>query len=470
MYIYPVNPLPMTLPKFLTFYQSLDSKQVFHFRKFVQSYIGVETEAFGVLDVLSVRQDWKESYPGNEAMAAYCLVSGHQKTYLNYLSMLYDIAQEWMALDQLRKEPYEQDLLVQRWLNSKGLHQQAEQLRTKVLRNLDNEQGADYKLEKYRSEVNFEYLFCNNPNMNDYREQDYRDMLQGFDTYFSGKVTMMMCEVSTFSKYFRVDMNKELQYLEDKVGDAVKNRMVEITKLAYKLNSKPDTKTWLILSEALLNGEVKKGSLLNSVLTRYCVKAGINLWSQDKHKNVDRITAIAQYGLDTGVYTEEGKLSPSSFHNLVTTLCQVLNEKEMLAFVKKWSKDVDPRYSQSALKIGTAQVYFYKEKYHNIKNNTNVTDLSPNQRYLAQGLDLIAAFENRKKDETAYKRQVHNFNNYLRYNKDKMSAEALSKYRNMYRLMRDIDAKPGKLSMDDYNPVFYRKYCKRCLENKNGGL
>ena len=60
----------------------------------------------------------------------------------HYLSMLYDIAQEWMALDQLRKEPYEQDLLVQRWLNGKGLHQQAEQVRAKVLRNLDQEEGS----------------------------------------------------------------------------------------------------------------------------------------------------------------------------------------------------------------------------------------------------------------------------------------------------------------------------------------
>ncbi|MBP7642045.1 MAG: hypothetical protein KA767_01835 [Saprospiraceae bacterium] len=460
----------MALPKFLTFYQSLDSKQIFHFRKFVLSYIGPETEAYGVLEVLSARQDWKERYPGNEAMAAHCLASGHQKTYLNYLSMLYDIAQEWMALDQLRKEPYEQDLLVQRWLNRKGLHQQAEQVRARVLRNLDEEVGVDYKLDRYRSEVNFEYLFCNNPDMNDYREEDYRDMLQGFDAYFSGKAAMMMCEVSTFSKYFRVDMSKDIRQMEGKMNGAVKSKIVDLTQLAYKMISKPDTRLWVKLSDALLNGEVRRGSLLNSVLSRYCVKSGINLWSKDKHKDVARIAAIAQYGLNTGVYAEEGKMSPSSFHNLVATLCQALNEKEMLTFVKKWSKEVDPRFKEAALKIGTAQVYFYKEKYHNIKHNTNVVELSPNQRYLAQGLDLIAAFENRKKDEATYKRQVHNFNNYLRYNKDKMSAEALTKYRNMYRLMRDIDAKPGKLSMDDYNPVFYRKYCMRCLENKNGGL
>ncbi|MBK9689572.1 MAG: hypothetical protein IPO65_18140 [Saprospiraceae bacterium] len=131
------------------------------------------------------------------------------------MSQLYDIAQEWMALDQLRKEPYEQDLLVQRWLNRKGLHQQAEQVRTKVLRNLDNEQGADYKLEKYRSEVHFEYLFCNNPDMNDYREEDYRAMLQSFDAYFLGKAAMMMSEVFTFRRYFRLDMTKDLQYIED---------------------------------------------------------------------------------------------------------------------------------------------------------------------------------------------------------------------------------------------------------------
>ena len=284
----------MALPKFLTFYQSLDSKQIFHFRKFVLSYIGPETEAYGVLEVLSARQDWKERYPGNEAMAAHCLASGHQKTYLNYLSMLYDIAQEWMALDQLRKEPYEQDLLVQRWLNRKGLHQQAEQVRARVLRNLDEEVGVDYKLDRYRSEVNFEYLFCNNPDMNDYREEDYRDMLQGFDAYFSGKAAMMMCEVSTFSKYFRVDMSKDIRQMEGKMNGAVKSKIVDLTQLAYKMISKPDTRLWVKLSDALLNGEVRRGSLLNSVLSRYCVKSGIKLWSKDKHKDVARIAAIAQ--------------------------------------------------------------------------------------------------------------------------------------------------------------------------------
>lgn len=458
----------MALPKFISFFQSLDSKQIYSLRKYVLTHVGAETEAFGVLEYLSVDEGWRKKYPGNEVIAGRCLAGGGLKTFLNYLSQLYDISQEWMALDQLKKEPYEQEILVQRWLNRKGLHQQAELVRAKVLRNLDNEVGEDYNLARYRSEVHFEYLFCNNPDMNDYREEDYRDMIHGFDAYFSGKASMMMCEVASFGKYFRVDMSKDLLHMEKKVGGLKKDPMVELTKLAYKLISKPDTKTWLKLSEAILNGECKNGGLMHSVLTRYCVKAGINLWSQDKHKEVGRIAAIAQYGLRTGVYSEGGKLSPSSFHNLVTTLCQVLTEKEMLTFVKKWSKEVDQRYQEAAMKIGNAQVYFYKQKYHLIKSNTNVKELSPNQRYLAQGLDLIAAFEGRKIDEKLYKRQVLNFTNYLRYNKDKISAESLAKYRNLYRLMRDIDQKPGKLKMEDYNPVFYRKYCMRCLENKNG--
>ena len=57
-------------------------------------------------------------------------------------------------------------------------------MRAKVLRNLDQEEGSDYNLARYRSEVHFEYLFCNNPDMNDYREEDYRDMLRSFDAYF----------------------------------------------------------------------------------------------------------------------------------------------------------------------------------------------------------------------------------------------------------------------------------------------
>jgi hypothetical protein len=33
-----------------------------------------------------------------------------------------------------------------------------------------------------------------------------------------------------------------------------------------------------------------------------------------------------------------------------------------------------------------------------------------------------------------------------------------------------MDQKSGKLSIEDYNPVFYRKYSLKCIEEKNGGL
>lgn len=460
----------MALPKFLTFYQSLDSKQVFHFRKFVLSYIGPETEAYGVLEVLSSRNDWQERYPGNEEMAKYCLASGHQKTYLNYLSMLYDIAQEWMALEQLRKEPYEQDLLVQRWLNSKGLHQQAEQVRAKVLRNLDQEEGSDYNLARYRSEVHFEYLFCNNPDMNDYREEDYRDMLQSFEAYFNGKATMMMCEVFTFGKYFHVDMSRDLEHMASKMNKREKNKMVLHTQQAYKMISKPETRNWVKLCDAILNDEIRVGSLMHSVLTRYALKTGIHLWSSGKHKDINRIADIAKYALRTGVFLDEGRMSPTSFHNLVVTMCQVYTEKEMEKFAKDWSAEVDVRYRDAAAKIANAQIYFYFGKYHLMPDQTSVLEMSPNQRYIVQGLDLIAAFENRFVDLDKYQRQIQKFNNYLLYNKDSLSSDALSKYKNLSKLLRDVDQKKDSLSIQNYSPVYYRKYALALIKNKNSRL
>ena len=457
----------MALPKFLTFYQSLDSKQVFQFKKFALTHVGQETDAYRVLDYFSEIDDWKQKYPGNEEMAEKCLPGVNQKTFLNYLSMLYDIAQEWMALDQLRKEPYEQDLLVPRWLNRKGLHQQAEQVRTKVLRNLDNEQGLDYKLEKYRSEVHFEYLFCNNPDMNDYREEDYRAMVQSFDAYFCGKSTMMMCEVFTFGEYFRMDMSKELDLLSNKMNRSEKNTMVLLAQLAYKMTSRPEKGNWLKLSDAILKDEARRGSLMHSVFSRYALKTGIHLWSLGKHKDVNRIAEIAKYALSTGVYLEEGKLSPTSFHNLVVTMCQVLSEKEMIDFAKKWSVEVDYRYRLAAAKIAKAQIYFYFGKYHLILSNTNVIDLSSNQKYLAQGLDVIAAFENREKEPVFYQRQLQKFANFLMYNKEILSSNLYIKYRNLLKLLKDIDQKKSRLNIVDYSPVYYRKYCLEKIKIKN---
>ncbi|MBK7219777.1 MAG: hypothetical protein IPH94_00110 [Saprospiraceae bacterium] len=460
----------MALPKFLTFYKSLDSKQVFQFKKFALTHVGQEADAYRVLDYFSESDDWKKKYPGNEEMVERCLPGVNQKTFLNYLSMLYDIAQEWMALDQLRKEPYEQDLLVQRWLNRKGLHQQAEQVRTKVLRNLDNEQGVDYKLEKYRSEVHFEYLFCNNPDMNDYREEDYRAMLQSFDAYFCGKSAMMMSEVFTFGKYFHVDMTKDLDHMTSKMNKKEKHKMVVHSLQAFKMISKPETRNWVKLCDIILNDEIRVGSLMHSVFTRYALKTGIHLWSSGKHKDIDRIAEIAKYALRTGVYLDEGKMSPTSFHNLVVTMCQVYTEKEMEKFAKDWSAQVDVRYRRAAASIANAQISFYFGHYNVIADHTTVMEMSSNQRYIAQGLDLIAAFENRVINPDKYQRQSQKFGHYLMYNKDVLSSDALLKYKNLLKLLRDVDQNKEELFIEHYSPIYYRKYALELIKNKNSRL
>lgn len=457
----------MALPKFISFFQALDTKQIHHFKKYALTCVGAETEAYGVLDYLAEDDNWRNQYPGNEELAKLCLAGGSQKTFLNYLSMLYDIAQEWMALDQLRKNQYEQDILVQRWLNRRGLHQQAEQVRAKVLRKLDEEKGEDYKLAMYRSAVHFEYLFCNNPDMYEYREEDYLEMIQGFDAYYTAKMTLMMCEVHSFEKVFHKDMGPLLQHMQSKTHLLHNSRMAELARLAYKMKAEDDFHALKQLMDAILNGELLEGSLMHRVIVRYTVASGKQLWSLGKEVDTKKVGALVDYGLSTGVYSDDGMLAPPVFHNMVVTLSQVYSEKELLAFVKKWSKSVDERYQDAAAEIGKAQVYFYFGKYHLILDHTNVGNMSVNQRYVAQGLDLIAGFEDRLKKPDQYQRYVKNFTNYIKYNRDKLSANTLEKYRNLYRLLRDIDQKKGKLNIADYQPIYYRKYALQCLEKKN---
>ena len=251
-----------------------------------------------------------------------------------------------------------------------------------------------------------------------------------------------------------MDMSKALDLLSNIMNRSDKNPMVLLAQLAYKLTPKPEKGSWIKLSDAILNDEIRVGSLMHSVFARYALKTVIHLWSLGKHKDVNSIADIAKYALRTGVYLEEGKLSPTSFHNLVVTMCQVLSEKEMIDFAKKWSVEVDDRYQLAAAKIAKAQIYFYFGKYHLILSNTNVIDLSSNQKYLAQGLDVIAAFENREKEPLFYQRQLQKFANFLMYNKEILSSNLYIKYRNMLKLLKDIEQKKSKLNIVDYSTVY----------------
>ena len=145
---------------------------------------------------------------------------------------------------------------------------------------------------------------------------------------------MMMCEVVSFSKYFHVDMSKELRHMEEKMQVIEKKQNGGFCKFMYKLMIKPEVKLWYKISDAILRGQLAEGSIMHSVLTRYIFKSGTNLWSLGKLKEVERIVDIVQYALSTKIYQTEGKLSPPSFHNLINTLCQVMEEKELFGFIK----------------------------------------------------------------------------------------------------------------------------------------
>ncbi|MBK8701222.1 MAG: hypothetical protein IPN29_17460 [Saprospiraceae bacterium] len=459
----------MSLPKFFAFASVLSPQDMRSFRKFLLSRIGVEADPFAIFDYVATHQKWKKEYPGNEAMAAAILPKTGQKVFLNYLSMLYDHAQEWMAMEELKAQPYEQDLMIQRWLNRRSLYHLADQVKDKMVKSLKAEDTLDHTYAKLLSDAHFEQAFCHNPHKFEFKEEEYLEMVESFDEYVTGQYLVLMTELFNFEVTTHTDHPALRDYILSKIEKSRDTEVITLLKAIYRLMQFDEIDALLYIKDVLLAGKIKAGSKLNYIVSIYAIRKSHNLYTRGLHNDKNLIYTLSNYGLNSGVYFNDGRLSPVNFHNLVMCMCLGLDFEDVLHFIEKWMPKVNVTDAAATANLARAQACFYTHRYDEIYKYTLKGDLDFTQKNLAQGLFLIATFMHRFKDPSSYKREYTSSINFIKRHASRMSTHLQASYQNLFRFMKDIDAvEPDAIKLEDYHPLIYKSWCEYTLEMNKG--
>ena len=449
------------LSKIVVLIDHLEANQAQDLRKYLLTKTYADSDIFKVYEYLASSVKKKEEQKSPEYIHEKLFPKSTKKTIANYLSLLYNWAEEWMALETVKQEEYTLEHLAQRWLNKNGLYHLADQTYNRIEKGIAEEDRVDLHRSKIKALSSFDQLFSNNPARENLSHEKYVEMAGSFRQYMKAKLLLINAELHNWGDINNYNFNKcilENARLIDTIETDETSHILELLLSMIRDNHVP---AFMELKDILLSSRLVQGTRMFLIIGRYMQRVSMRLWSMGLIKDPKIMHDLLDFGMKSGIYFTNDRLPSAVFHNLVVQQCQISDYEETVKFIEKWMPSVVTEDTDATQALAMAQCCFYHKRYAEIHLYTG-RHVFPtfNQKNLAQGLHLIAAFENRDCERHIYETALSSSQNFLKRNQQRMSKHLFDSYKNLLTFIKTVDANNGQIpNPEQISPLLYRRWC-----------
>jgi len=380
------------------------------------------------------------------------------KVILNHLSLLYNLAEQWMVTQQLDHDKETYKLLIHRNMQKRGLYHLADQFSNKLRE--DFYETADYHFLFTKRELLHQEYYSFNPKK---YELGWSALEQLFETtikFQSHVIQIYLVELINWGKITNTDFtNLEAKALAiiSSYHDDLDNKF--FYKL-YQLMITDDLYIFQELTQRLLNEEWKEGSLEEVISTIYLIRKATEYYS--KGLRIDSklvIGTLYDFAMKRGVFLEHGKLAPITFRNIIINLCQNQSYSDINQFIETWYHQISAPLPESTRNVCHSLNNLKHNKFDAIFEYTRMkTYNDETEKAMSLSMHLIACFMQREADYDLYITTLNNFNSFLKRNKDAFTQRFYLGLFNFIEIMKSVDKKI-KVNFDDYKTIYYREWC-----------
>lgn len=449
------------LSKIVVLIDHLEAGQAQDLRKYLLTKTYDDSDIFKVFEYLAASVKKKEEQKSPEYIHEKVFPKSSKKTIANYLSLLYNWAEEWMALETVRQEEFTLDHLAQRWLNKNGLYHLADQTYNRIERSITEEKKIDLHRSKIRAQAMFDQLFSNNPAREVLPKETYIEMVGSFRQYVKAKLLLINTELHNWGDINNYDFERCIEENEKLINTIEADDTSHILELLLAMIKDNHVPSFMVLKDILLSGRLVAGTRMFVIIGRYMQRMAMRFWSMGLIKDVKVMHDLLDFGMRTGVYFTNDRLPSVVFHNVEVQQCQIADYDATQLFIEQWIDAVATEDPEATQALATAQNCFYHQRYSEIHLYTG-RHVFPtfNQKNLVQGLHLIAAFENRENERQIYEIALSSSQNFLKRNQQRMSKHLFDSYRNLITFIKAADGKKTAMPNPDHiSPLLYRKWC-----------
>ena len=458
----------MHTPKLFTILSQLEKEEWTSWSKMLKGQTQDGSDARQMVEIVHKNKNKLSEMGQAEDIQVRYFPERTAKYVSNLLSSLLSLTEDWIVLNQLEREAYQKELAMLRWYNERGLYQLANASAETIETGIVSKTGLSLVNPLVLWQLNYYQHFSHNNIKNETGPVLMEKMVHSFQEFVLNQSLVFLCELQNWGKIISQPFEAEVNILHQLL---LADTRVQHRNFLYDLLSilkNHDVQTVCTLKERLFAGEIAKGETLHTIATIYVTRAFMKMNAAGFEVPKKFLIEMIEYGLETGVYSNHGKLSTYSFHNLVMTMSATLEYDIVCDFIEKWVVKVNSRNIESTKALAMAHNCFYHQKFKEILRYTWRSDFEfYHQKIMALCLHCIACFLSRNEEPDLYQSSYNSFKNTLLRNKEKTSEHEYRIYSNLIDFLKRCDEEDlAAIDLKNYDVIIFRSWCKDVLDGK----
>lgn len=456
----------MHVPKLFTILSHLEKEEWNSWMKAVKGQIMPGNDADTLLDILHAARTKLDTHGQAEDLQIRHFPNRSVKYVSNMLSTFLNWTEDWIVLQQIKAEKYQKELTLLRWYNERGLHTFANTMASELEIQLDEVKSVSLLAKRARVSMLHAQYFSNNSIKNEIGPAMLEELTFEFLEVIQMQALMYASELVNWGRIRSHDFSKEKRLMEQLLMNDPQPQSKQYLYDLFELMHQPNLDLAVSLKNRLFDGELTPGEEIHTIATLYMGAIMVKLHSSGVTIPQNYFLQITEYGMQHGVYTQHGRLTNVSFHNLIMALSVNAGFEEVKTFIERWADKVQTKKKEATAALAMAQNCFYNERYREMIRYTWRSDFEyHNQKTMAMCLHCIACFMFRHEDPDIYLNALNSFKNGIMRSKDKLTLRNFKNYTNLIDFMKKCDTEsPNQISLDDYDSIIYRKWCASVLD------
>ena len=457
--------------KLITVLSSLDADEWKQVRKYILMHTGRSSDVFRLFEYLQKRrQDWPDKWNTKQVHERNFGKINH-KTFLNMMSTLSLWTDEWLIFKSSTEANIESQLKLHQVYTERGLYNLANKVMVKLEKEMSTIDHKNIDLHNYKRSLYHNTYYSNNPIKYKSGTTILNKLVQSHIQMSVEHELIYLSELYNWGRLKNEDFSEKIKLLNARVN-AIDIKEESYLTILLKMISLNDYDSFNELISRLFNEKWDTSCLSHIIVTNYLIVYVMRFWQNGELANYKIITSLYDYALKTEVLLANGRLTDKSFHNIVSTIGGLTEDKSWsLHFIKKWGHKVNSKNPQQNISLAKAQCHFYNRDYDKMTPLLRSLKFnSTGQQVRLLGLQLIVWFEERHEHPEIFIQHTQNFTKFLQRHKTKLSPHYYSGHQNLIKCLNLLyKKKPQSVTSKFYNScdnLIYRKYILNKIEER----
>lgn len=432
------------------------------FRKYLLMHTRKGSDNFDFFEYLHIRKSRLHTMTDADAVREKHFSQMTSKGFSNMMSRLFNWLEEWLSIEEFKRQRYQEELMLIKSYNRRGLYKLANSNADKLEKIIKGETQLDLENNKAIYTLNHIKYYSNNPSKVKYGSEIMQNLITSYHASIKEHLLLYSPEIYNLSRIQNKDLTSLISNNQEVISKIQPSEISDILFELEKLITDPNLKSFNTLFDVLKSNKLKEPSYLHTLISYYLMASSLNLWTKNISKTTHSIGEIYDYVLEKNILNQNGKIPLSMFINITSILSGIKDYNWVNNFIDSNYRKVNTSSHQDLKQLCYAQNCFYHKKYHLIIDHIiNIKDSDINIKIKSICLHAVAFYKAENINYDILEVKLNNFKRLLKRNKSKFSSHFFKAHYNFITVVNILIQQKFKnieLDLNQYPQLIMKKW------------